>query len=298
MKILKIVLVLAVLLIGAVVGLGFFLISQAGNLAKAGIEKGGTYAMGVETTVDSVDIRFLNGTATMSGLKIANPEGYSRPIFLGLGKGAVALDLGSLGDELVRIPTLHLSDVELNLLKKDGKSNYQVILDNLKRFESGANTEPDPDAEGAAFVIERIVIKNIDVYAALAPIGGELTAVPISLDEIVLTDVGNPSGVKMGELMDILVKALLSAVVNKAGDLPGDMLNELTNGLAGLESLGDLGIGVVADGAAVIGELGEEAAAMIDGAAEVGEKAVEEAGKAVEDITKGIGDLFGGDGDK
>jgi len=297
MKIVKVVLLLAVLLVGLVVGLGFFIFSQVDNLAKAGIEKGGSYAMGVETTVDSVDVSLLSGEFAMTGLTVANPVGYSRPNFLGLGHGDVKVDPGSVNQDIIRVPTLNLSDVELNLLKQDGKSNYQVILDNLKRFESGGNTEPDPDAEGQGYIIERIEIKNIDVYAALAPIGGDLTAVPIKLDEIILTDVGNPSGVKMGELMNIIVKALLSAVINKAGDLPGDIVGELTNGLAGLESLGDLGIGVVADGAAVIGELGDEAAAALEGATEVGEKAVEEAGKAVDDITKGIGNLFGGDDD-
>ncbi|MEQ9616894.1 MAG: hypothetical protein RLN60_02545 [Phycisphaerales bacterium] len=128
------------------------------------------------------------------------------------------------------------------------------------------------------------------MYAALAPIGGDLTAVDVDLDEVILTDVGKPSGVKTGELLNIIVKALLSAVANSGLDLPGDIASELTSQLAQLESLSDLGVGVVAEGEAIVGE----AAKALEGAAKQGEKALED---AVEDLGKGIGNLLGGDKD-
>jgi hypothetical protein len=44
-------------------------------IAKAGIEAGGTYAMGVKTTVDSVNLGLISGQAKVNGLTIGNPEG-------------------------------------------------------------------------------------------------------------------------------------------------------------------------------------------------------------------------------
>ncbi|MEQ9616895.1 MAG: hypothetical protein RLN60_02550 [Phycisphaerales bacterium] len=85
MKALKIVAVLLVVFIIAIVGIVVLVVSQVDTLAKHGIERGGTYAMGVETTVDSVDIGIFSGTFEMNGFRVANPEGYARPSFLDLG---------------------------------------------------------------------------------------------------------------------------------------------------------------------------------------------------------------------
>ncbi len=297
MKIVKILLDLAVLAIAAIVGIGFLFVSQADKIAKEAIEQGGTYAMGVETTVDSVDIGWTTGSFAMSGFKIANPAGYdAKDRFFGLGSTGVTVDSKSFQSDLITVPTLNMNDVQINLLKKDGKANYDVILDNLKRFESGEKAEPAPsEGEGPGFIINEIRITNIDVYAAFFPIGGDLTAVPIQLDEVVLTDVGQPSGVKMEELMNIIVKALLSAVANKAGDLPGGMGEELLNGLANLESLGDLGIGVISGGTEIIEGVGAEATKALEDATKAGEDAIDDAKKAAEDLTKGLGNLLGGD---
>lgn len=293
MKAIKIIAVLVLVVIVGIVGLTIFAASQFDNLVKAGIERGGTYVLGVETTVDTVDVGITDGTLAMRGLRIANPEGYTqRDRFMSLGEGDAQLDTGSVGQDVIVIPTLNMTDLQLNLLKEEGKASYEVIMDNLKRFESGEKQPPEGAGEGPKFIINRVVVRNVDVYAALLPVGGDLTAAQVELDEIILTDVGKPSGVKSGEVVNIIMKALLSAVGNKAGQLPGDIGNELIAGLGDLRSLGEMGIGVAADGAEIIGSVGEEAGKAIQDASEAGQKAVDEAKKSVDDAVKG---LFGGD---
>ena len=71
----KIIAVLVVLLIVGVVGLVMFGLSQIDKIAKIAVEEGGTYALQVDTTVTEVDVNLTGGSATMTGLNIANPDG-------------------------------------------------------------------------------------------------------------------------------------------------------------------------------------------------------------------------------
>src|SRR5262245_37914607 len=126
-KLFKLVILLIVLVF--VVGLGAFFYID--TIAKAAIEKGSTLALGVQTKLNSAKLRILDGQLIMSGLDVANPSGFESKHFLNLKDGDVAVTLGSLDDDVVEVPHLLLSDVDVNLEKKSGKSNYQIILDNL-----------------------------------------------------------------------------------------------------------------------------------------------------------------------
>src|SRR5205814_1980323 len=102
------------LVILLVVGLLFFVDSAA----KAGIQRGGTYAMGVDTSVSSVSIGLLSGKLSMSGLKVANPTGFKSDRFMSLGQGDVAVSLGSLTKDTIIVPTLALDTIDVGLEKK------------------------------------------------------------------------------------------------------------------------------------------------------------------------------------
>ena len=270
-KLLILVLLLIVLLIGVAVGLFVYLDSAV----KIAVEKGGTYAMGVDTTLSSASVGVLSGKLGLKDLRIANPQGYKTDRFFGLGEGNVAVSLGSLRGEVVEIPTLALSDITINLERTGDKANYQVIMDNLKRFESGGSTGEKPPSDQKRFVITQLTIRNVKVHVDLLPLGGELTTVNIPIESVELKDVGTAGkGVPLPELANIIVKALLAVVTEKGGKLlPGEILGDLTNGLSQLANLGDLGIKLQS-------EIGAEAQKLIDQT--VG-KAVDDAKKAAQD---------------
>jgi len=287
----KVVVVLILLVVVAVVALVFYIDA----IARAGVEKGATYVLGVETKVDKADVGILSGSFAMSGLNVANPQGFDSPHFLHLDDSNVKVSLGTLREEVVELPELNMTGLDVHLEKSGDKSNYNVILDNLKKFESGEKKEPEPG--GKKFVIRKVSLKDVNVHVDMAPIGGDLTKIDVPIDEIQLTNVGSGSGkgVPMGELSGVLVKAIFAAIVAKGGGLiPEDILSDLTNGLNQLTSLGDLGIGVVAGASgsleSVIGGLGKAVEDVTGGLGDVGEGI----GKSAEDALKGIGDILGG----
>ncbi len=256
------------------------------HIAKAGVETGATYALGVNTTVDSVDVGVLTGGVEMDALNVANPQGYGSDHFLRLGKGKVAVSLGSLMNETVILPELTLAGISMNLERRGTKGNYQVILDNLRKFESQEAAEPVPDepGQGKKFVIEKVDISDVQVQVELLPIGGDATRLPVRIERIELKNVGSDSesGVLLSELTGILIQALLKSVVDKAGPmLPADIRGELTSGLAGLKGMQGTAMEVVGQVTAGTGE-------TVKAAGEAAKQMTDEAGKALKDSVGGL----------
>lgn len=327
--IIRIGLLALVLVLLLLVG-GYF---YADSITRTGIERGTTFATGVNSTLEGASLKPFQGELALNELVISNPDGFKSAHFLQLGDAEVQVSLGSLMSEKVVVPKLHLNKIDVNLERSDGNANYQVILDNLQKLSG----EPDPDAppaEGKKYVINEVLITDVTVKAAMLPSAGEPRVLTIKVPDIKLTDVGSDSdnGVLMAELTGTITRAVLQAVVEQAGDiLPAAIAGGLKSGLT---SLGDLGgatletvgggvskvlsdvtgseaVGKVLSGVSdtagkVIDDVGEkvgEAAgktveAVGDAAGETVNKVGETAGKATEDLKKGIGGLFGGKKDE
>ena len=274
----KMVAVLLILLVLATVAVALYI----DTIAKTAIERGATYALGVETTLGSADVGLWSGTFSMGDMTIANPAGFESPYFTHLGQGDVEVALKTLRQETVELPTLTLTDLEIYLDKKEGKANYDVILENLKRFESQENAQDD--AGGKKFIIEEVLIKNIIVHVQLLPLGGDLTKLDVPIDEVRLHDVGSGTdgSVLMSELTSVIIKAVLAAIVQKGGGLiPSDILGDLGQGLG---SLAEIGLDV----ATGLGDRIKDAGGGLD-------EVTEGLGDAIKSIGDGLGGLLGGD---
>ncbi len=286
-------LILAILaLIGLLIAAVVVAFLSIDSIAKGGIERGATFALGVPTTLNSARVGILGGTFSMSGLSVANPSGFSSPSFLTLGNAGVAVSFSSLNQPVVQLPTLSFDNLAVALEKKGGKANYRVILDNLAKLKSGGSS-PSGGSE-KKFVINKLSLKNIKVSVDL--IGGpgaigDLTKVNIPIDEIKLENVGKTgtgvggTGVTMEQLSSIIVQAVLAAAADKGGGiLPAEVLGELRNGVAGLGQLDQLGMKVLADPAALEKLGGSGAAKAID----QGKKALDEAAKKATGLIPGL----------
>ncbi|MFG0293645.1 MAG: hypothetical protein ACF8MJ_10920 [Phycisphaerales bacterium JB050] len=288
MKLGKLVLGGGIALIGLIVLVVLIAFLMIDSIAKNGIEKGSTYALGVPTTLNSADVKVLSGEFAMNGLTVSNPEGFTTPHFLALGDGGVTVNLSSLRGDVVTLPTLTLDNISVYLQRADGNTNYGKIMENLKRFESGDTPADQPKAEGGkGFIIDRVLITNVTVNIDLAPIPGgigELTKMEVVVPEIELTDLGkgDTKPMEMAEVAATIVKAILAAVAENAGQLPGDLGAQLQSGLAQLQSLDSLGIELEA----AAGKIIEDVSDQID-------DAIDDVQDQIDDGLKDIGDQIG-----
>lgn len=304
----KVIVALVVLIVLAVVGLLVFGITQIDAIAKQAIERGGTYAMQVETTVDTVDVRIRGGTASMNGLNIANPAGFDTSHFLRLGDANASMNLETIRSDTIVMPSITLSGIDVILDKGASPSNYNTILNSLKRFESkdtGGGDAPPPSEGGKKLVINSLILRDINIRVANMP-GVSLAVgdVAVNIPEIELRDVGKGESMTTAEVINLVVKTVLAAAVEAGGGIiPGDVLGELSNGLAGLESLGDLGIQAISDlnidealGGVQeqIEKTTEDVQKQVDDATKKIDDAAKDVEKQIDDATENLKNIFGG----
>jgi hypothetical protein len=280
-----------VVLIVLVVVIAFVSIDK---IAKTGIEKGTAYALAVPTSLDSADVGVFDGTFKMQGLQINNPEGYDSPFFFRLESGGVEVSLDSLTSDVVTLPMLGLSDIDVHLDRANGKTNVSAILDNLKRFESDEPGDKPDDSgtkekdAGKKFVVNKIVITNVTTHVHLLPLGGQLSTSKLIVPEIVLSDVGSAGDpVSLAELSNIITKAILASAADFGdGIIPSEILGDLELGLGELNSLAENGVEM----------LTTEVDKVLDDAQDKVDDVVDDLKDEADDaINKGLDSLFGDD---
>ncbi len=278
-KPLKILLFLVVLLVLAVVGIGFF----ADNLAKKGIEAGGTAALGVPTSVDDVHIGFFSGKVALGDLRMANPKAFGNGSFFELGKGSVDVSPLSLFGDRIEIPSVELSAIRVNLIQGLKGSNYDTILKHLQAFQGESAAGAD---EGKRFLIQKLTIS--DVLVTVAPMKElGVAEVTLPIDRIELTDVGSDGdkGVLLSELTGIVLEAVLTRA-SASGRLPSLVQGALGGRLTGLKGLAKAKLSGI--GALLCGKSGGNSGGK--GGAAGRPTSAKDAKKALE---KGLGGLLG-----
>lgn len=213
------------LLVIIALGIGWAFID---TLAEKGIEKGATYALGVETTVDDVDLSLLKSSLKIEGLNIANPPKFTTPHLMNMSKLETALVASSLIGDTVEVTKFEIDGLDVNIEKEDGLSlqtNVSRIMENLDKLSSGKGKTDEEGSGGKKFKIDRILITNVVVHfhlvqgsALLGDLTKELSETKIEIPQILLTDVtsDNAGGMVMSELTAKVVTAILQAVLQEA----------------------------------------------------------------------------------
>jgi hypothetical protein len=266
------------------------------SIATATVQKGAAFATQTEVECEKVDVSLFGASATITNLDIKNPEGEYRKkydSFMKLGDGSAAVSAGSVMSDLIEIPEVNISNIELSLVGlEDGTKNYEVILDALKRLQ-GDGPPPEETKSEKKVVIRKLTISNITVHydfakdPALGAVPAKGTIVLADKEPMVLTDVG-AGGVPMSAMMaEIITDVMVQVTANLAGDLGGHMkgLADSIIGTIGAgefgETLGELGLG---DSLEALGGLGID---LGDGVLEGSGDLIEGAGGALKGLLNG-----------
>ena len=277
--------VVGLVLVLGVAGVGAALLVD--SLAKQAVVRGGTHALGVETSLESASIGLVSGQFGLEGLAIANPPGFERPDFFTLRSARLELPLGSLLESRVTIPALELEGIAVDLERNSRGTNYGVILDNLSRFESGAKEPRGEGGEtaggGKTYVVQKLVIRDVRASVNLVPAGGDLTKLSLAVPEIVVEDLA--SDMTMPQLCALVVKVVIRAAIQAGqGVVPGEILADLRGRMDGLSDVARAGIEE---------ELGKLESGLREHAKKLGpeaEKALDEASGKLDEALDGLFD--------
>jgi hypothetical protein len=254
----KILLAAAVVLVILVMAAWFSL----DMIAKAAIEKGGTYALGVDTKVGSVSLHVFQGQAVVKGIVISNPKGCTTPHLMKTGSMEAAVQIGSLFTDTVVIDNFAVDGLDVNIEQPSlGKMNVTMLLDNIKAG-SPAGTATGTAPSGKKYKVNHVSFKNVVAHIQLLPIPGKTGTFDVPIDEIKLDGVtsDNAAGIAMPELVRRLIPAILTAVVDKVKSaMPNIDLGEISGAIASTTQA--LGKGA----ANLVQQSGGEAAKLLQG---------------------------------
>ena len=261
----RIVLALFVLVLLLVAGVFLFI----DPIVRGAIEKGTTYATGVETKVDSVDAGFASGKLSFAGLSIANPPGFRPEPFMKIGSARSAWQNSTLFSDTIVIEELTLDGLDVNLERADGRTNFGRILENVGKLSpaDGKPAEPKPESgKQHTLIVKHILLTNVKcaVHLSGSPLPTESMSVTVPKIELSEFRSDGSTSEIIGKLTKTVVDAVLASSLEKGQGLwPADLSQALGANLDTLKAQGN---------------------ELLKGAG----KSLEEAGKALE----GVKDIF------
>lgn len=231
--------ILVVLLV-LVAALLWFAFSQMDRLVKTGIETATPPVVLTAVTVGEVKLSPFSGSGIIENFVIANPEGFSGPYALRIGKADVALDTSASNPEKIVLKHVHIIDPEIHLEMGLQGTNLKQIAKNAETFAMGearpranaaAQAAPGAQAEKALKLqINELLIRGARVSAGTSLVQG--AKAEATLPEIRLSDIGSgPEGISPAALT-AKVLSVLSTEAAKHG-ASGSLKNLLNGGDSG-----------------------------------------------------------------
>ncbi len=204
-----------------VVGL-VFVWSNLDGIVKDSIQTYGSQATKTKVSVADVSLQLKEGKASITGLIVANPAGFSDPNIFELGNIQTKIDVTTIRQNPIVIDEIIISaPVVVYEINKSGASNVDMLKKNIggggsTKSESGAAKADG--GEELKIIIRKLVVEGSKAKVRIAALGdAEQT---VNLPRILLTDVGKKSGgATAAEVAQLLSSKLLGNVKGSVASL-------------------------------------------------------------------------------
>lgn len=202
-----------VMVVGGIV----YLVGSLDAIVKREIEQQGSRLLGTSVTLKGVDIDLAAGRGTIRGLRIANPEGFSSADAIQLESIAIALELGSLGDQPLRVEQIQVGTVRARLeMNERGQTNLDALrnrAEELAQSQPSASEISDPE-EALRISIGEVEFAGGEILNQGLHTGGEELTVPFA--GLSLHKLGGARGQAPGEIGRQVFLAFTGRVIKTA----------------------------------------------------------------------------------
>jgi len=228
----KLILGLFLIVLIAVAGGVYYVLTNLDSLVKQAIETHGSKATQTAVLVDNVNIDLASGAAGLKGLTIANPSGYDMPNAFSLGEIRTGIDLQSLQQEPYIIDEITVLAPQVFVeIDENNRTNLNELKKNLTAGAPGTAKEKqtEPASEGAAadprLIIRRLTFADGTIEARVAALQGK--EYKVKLPKLDMTNLGGSKGATGAELaneiltrltdraIEVVKKDIIDAEVNK-----------------------------------------------------------------------------------
>ena len=203
-------LVVVVLLIS--VAIGIFI----SPIVKTGIETVGPKITQVSIKVRDVNVSLATGSASVQGLVVGNPKGYTTPEAIKLGAASVSLDPMSVFSDKIIVHKIHVKSPEITYDGGLGGSNLTKIMENVNAVAKAGGPETDKGAKSKPapkLQVDDLLITGAKVHVNLKAVVVS-QAITVPLPDIHLTNLGKgPDGITPTELIRTVLSQITTATV-------------------------------------------------------------------------------------
>lgn len=240
----KIIIGLVLVIVLAIAGGIYFVLSNLDSLVEAAIEKYGSAATQTTVLVDSVSIDIANGAGGISGLTIANPDEFSMPYAFSLGEIRTAIDLQSLQQEPYIIDEITVLAPQVFVeINEDNRTNLNELKKNLTSGSSAKTSDKQAQApadKGSSkeprLIIRRITFADGSIQARAAALQNK--EYQLKLPALDMSNLGGSKGATATELAseilkrltdratEIVQKEIIDAELNKLKDKAQQKIDE------------------------------------------------------------------------
>ena len=201
---------LLLILVIAIGGSVFYLLTNLDSLVEAAIEKYGSEATQTSVLVDSVKINLTDGAAGITGLTVGNPSGYGFANVFSLGEIRAAIDLESLQEEPYIINEITILAPQVFVeVNEDNKTNLNELKNKLTAG-AAANPQAEAPADGSdaepRLIIRKLTFADGTIQAKVAALKNK--EYKLKLPGLDMNDLGGSKGATATELASEILKRL------------------------------------------------------------------------------------------
>jgi uncharacterized protein involved in outer membrane biogenesis len=212
MKFLKIIGGLVLVIVILLVVAGFFVANNINGLVKDAVEDVGSSTLKTSVTLGSANLKLMQGRVQLSGLTIANPEGFGQQNIFEMNDIVVSLELASLLDNIVEVKEISVDGMRVVAEQKGTSTNLQALLKNV---DSGAQQpSSEPEGEGTALDVLIKVGQLNFTNGSMQLVSDRWGESDLPLPTIKLTSIGGSSGVPPDQLAEKILQPLLKQVIS------------------------------------------------------------------------------------
>ncbi|MCC3860288.1 AsmA family protein [Pseudemcibacter aquimaris] len=236
----KKILIGLVVIIAIGAGAAMYLSSNADGMIKDSVVQYTPPVIGADVELANVNLDPANGVASLQGMTIGNPEGFTSDHLFKMDELLVKMDvnLENLTSDVIRINEVRLDGADMIYEIGSNGNNVSQIQENIDAYLTSMGIDTNSESE-KKFIIDDVYVNGTNVKIASDLLGGK--GVGFSLPDLHLSGIGEKEN---GVLASDAIKQIWGAIsgsVSKAvesemlNNVVGDVKDEAENVVKDLE---------------------------------------------------------------
>jgi len=178
------------------------------GMIKATVEGDGTSAYKVPVTIADTAMSLKTGEGQISGLRVANPSGFSAPTAIHIPFVIIEVDTDRIAAKAIGVRRVVLEQPKIVLEIKQGRVNLVQLRDAVSAWVNRSEISSEDAATGQMFILDQIVLQNGSMVFRADFLDGLETEIP--LPDTRIKDIGAETD---GALPAILIEAMTDLII-------------------------------------------------------------------------------------